>query len=185
MVKFPDDMLFEQFNRHFDDDPNGLYGGLHDKDDFDGMAKMIAERLREGIDEAGAKWLADLFDPSESKPRYGVEIFRLDQRTKKGERNDRLEFELFIELLEFVDYDYLKAKDIAKLEPPDGNRKPPNINIENSGAYIKSLRYGEGLGFGVNKADRIAKEVREYLDVKRESDSAMFDCVARMNATGK
>jgi hypothetical protein len=48
----------------------------------------------------------------------------------------------------------------------------PNIHIENAGDYIKSLRYGEGLGFGANKADRIAKEVREYLHVKWESDSA-------------
>jgi hypothetical protein len=163
MVEFTDDMLFEQFSRR-------------DEDDFDGMAKMIAERLREGINERGAKWLADLFDPSESKPRYRVKIFRPDQRTKKGERDDRLEFELFKELLEFVDYDFLKAKDIAKMEPPNGNTKPPNINIENSGDYIKSLGYGEGLGFGINKADRIAKEVREYLYVKWESDSAMFNC---------
>lgn len=156
-MKFPDDMLFEQFNRP-------------DEDDFGGLAKMIAERLRAGIDSVGAKWLAELFDPIENKAPYRVEIFRPDARTKKGEMDARLEFELFKSLLDLVDYDYLKAKDIARQEPPSNQKMPPNIRIDDVDDYIRSLNLGEGLGMGVNKATRIAKSVREYLDVKQAID---------------
>jgi hypothetical protein len=82
MAKLPDDVLFEQFNRR-------------NEDDFAGLARMIAERLREGIDERGAKWLAELFDPTESNLHYEAKISRRTGHKKSNEIGSSDDFHTF------------------------------------------------------------------------------------------
>ncbi|WP_296711350.1 hypothetical protein [Rhodoblastus sp.] len=131
-MKFPDDMLFEQFNRR-------------DEDDFDGLAKMIAERLRDGIDEAGAKWLADLFNPTESKLPYRATLSRRQGYKKE---NDNKPYDDFIT---FYDAYYSEWQDV--------NRAREKVQLQ---------EWQGGLGWDRTKAYKIAKEFREYLEAIRD-----------------
>jgi hypothetical protein len=126
-MKLPDDAIFKQFTRH-------------DEEDFDGLQAVIAKRLRDGIDRAGAKWIADLFDPHSNFPFKAV-VSRCQGYTIKRENGTLEDFRLF------EDAYYLEDRDIDRAREKVQRLK----------------RYG-GHKWCRTKAYRIAKEFREYLD---------------------
>ena len=103
MVKLADDAIFEQFIR-----PG--------KEDFAGMSKMIAKRLREGVDERGAKWLADLFDPAKGFA-FQATISRRRGYPASRENERNANFDRFISAYYAENQDIDRA--IKKIQEPE------------------------------------------------------------------
>jgi hypothetical protein len=123
-------MIFEEFTRR-------------ENPDFVGLRSEIAKRLRKGIDPAGAKFLADLFDPESKSPFQAVVLLRPSRRH---------EYEL--KAME----DFREFEDIYESEGQD---------IDRAIRKVQEPKYAGGLWWDRDKAYKYGRQYREYLEAMR------------------